>query len=725
MRGLLWALWFGLATSLSAAGFAQAAAPSVAAGPAAPSAKPARSVPLAEHLRLGQSAFPLNGPWKFSVGDSPVDAKTGKPLWASPDFDDSKWETVDLTPPEGSYEPLGGTAGYVPGWTATGHRGYWGYAWYRIRVQLNTSDMPGAKEKLALEGPQDFDDVFQIFANGSLLGGFRNFSGNGPATYYSTPTLFPLPQPAGSVAGPTQTGPSQTGTATDSDSLTEVIAFRVWMGPGTLLTQPDAGGLHNPPVLGYAAAVAADYHLRWLELVREYSADATLGILFAVLALVAFSLVLFDRTDRVYLWLGTVLMLQAIYYGLFAVDGWTQNLSVVADTLVRNCLLFSLITAGWVMVWWTWFGRQRPTWIPRAAAGLALVWMVSEAIGAEVFFGLVPHGIAAQFEMVTLVVRVLFFALMLWIVIQGIRRQGLEGWLVLPAVLLRGIAVFSRELALLHVSLNLEPFGVTIGLVHLATVLMALAVALLLLRRLLHTVKEQRLLALDVKQAQEVQQLIVPAARVVHPGLTIESVYRPAREVGGDFFQIIPNTIDGSLLIVAGDVAGKGLRAGMLVALLVGAIRTAARFNPDPVAVLGELNQRLMGRGDATATCLAMRIDAGGAVKLANAGHMTPYLNGEPVEMEGALPLGVIEGAKSSVMRFALKSHDRLLLLSDGIVEATDVDGQLFGFERIHAMLGSSASAVEVADAAEKFGQEDDISIISITRTVVTEVAVA
>jgi serine phosphatase RsbU (regulator of sigma subunit) len=143
------------------------------------------------------------------------------------------------------------------------------------------------------------------------------------------------------------------------------------------------------------------------------------------------------------------------------------------------------------------------------------------------------------------------------------------------------------------------------------------------------------------------------------------------------------------------------------------------------VAVLGELNQRLMGRGDATATCLAMRIDAGGAVKLANAGHMTPYLNGEPVEMEGALPLGVIEGAKSSVMRFALKSHDRLLLLSDGIVEATDVDGQLFGFERIHAMLGSSASAVEVADAAEKFGQEDDISIISITRTVVTEVAVA
>jgi serine phosphatase RsbU (regulator of sigma subunit) len=250
-------------------------------------------------------------------------------------------------------------------------------------------------------------------------------------------------------------------------------------------------------------------------------------------------------------------------------------------------------------------------------------------------------------------------------------------------------------------------------------------VALLLLRRLLQSVKAQRLLALDVKQAQEVQQLIVPSARIVHPGLTIESVYRPAREVSGDFFQIIPNAGDGSLLIVAGDVTGKGLRAGMLVALLVGAIRTAARFNPDPAAVLGELNQRLMGRGDASATCLAMRIDATGTVILANAGHVPPYLNGELAQMEGALPLGVVDGANCSVTSFELKPHDRLVLVSDGILEATDSDGQLFGFERIQKLMGSSASAVEVADAAEKFGQEDDISVISITRTVVSEPTLA
>jgi hypothetical protein len=109
-----------------------------------------------------------------------------------------------------------------------------------------------------------------------------------------------------------------------------------------------------------------------------------------------------------------------------ASDSWTQQLSATADMLLHSCLMVALILAGWVMVWWIWFGRQRPAWIPRAAAGLALLYMVSHAIGHEVFFGPVPLGVAAQFEMALLVARVLFFALMLWIVVQGIRSPG--GW---------------------------------------------------------------------------------------------------------------------------------------------------------------------------------------------------------------------------------------------------------------------------------------------------------
>jgi hypothetical protein len=99
------------------------------------------------HVTLGQSAVRLYGPWKFTVGDSPIDPETGKPLWAEPGFDDSKWETVDLTPKEGAADPISGVSGY------------WGYAWYRSRVRCEIAGSDG----LALAGPADMDDAYQVF----------------------------------------------------------------------------------------------------------------------------------------------------------------------------------------------------------------------------------------------------------------------------------------------------------------------------------------------------------------------------------------------------------------------------------------------------------------------------------------------------------------------------------------------------------------------------------
>ena len=358
-------------------------------------------------------------------------------------------------------------------------------------------------------------------------------------------------------------------------------------------------------------------------------------------------------------------------------------------------------------------------------AGLTVVCIVAGAIGDDLFFSVFPHPVAVAFHMVALVVRLLLFSLLVWIVIQGIRSHGLEGWLVLPAVLLLGISHFGTELNVMHIRVIWFPFGVQIPLGFIAFLLLMVAAALLLLRRLLQSVRAQRVMAFDVKQAQEVQQVILPEACTTLPGLVIESEYRPAREVGGDFFQIIPNRADGSLLIVAGDVTGKGLKAGMLVALLVGAIRSTTDWSGDPLIILQALNRRLMGRGEAHATCLALRIAEDGAITLANGGHMPPYLNGEPVAMEGALPLGMIEGAEFSVMRFRLAEGDKLVLVSDGVAEATDADGQLFGFERVHELMRKGKSASQVADAAQRFGQEDDIIVIEVTRTAVLEPALA
>lgn len=670
--------------------------------PAHPS--PAREAgPL--RITLGQAVFPLYGPWKFTVGDSPFDPSTGKPLWAEPGFNDSGWETIDLTPAPGSYDPIEGVPSWVPGWISRGHPGYWGYAWYRIRVEIQDAVAGDPDSRLALASPSSYDDVYQVFANGHLLGGFGKFSGQSPTEYFNVPRMFSLP------ARDAQPGPQS------AQNL--VVAFRVWMGPETLDSEPDAGGLHDPPLLGKASSVEANYRLNWLTLVRAISPVPVLAAFYALLAVLAFSLVLFDRTDRVYLWIGTVFLLQSLYGALEAVDSCSQFLSITADGLVGDCLIFSLIMACWTMVWWTWFGRRRPAWIPHAVVALTVFSFLSRAIGDDLLYGLIPHPVAVHFRIFSLLARILFFALMLGIVIQGIRTQGLEGWLVLPAVLLRAVGVFSAELRLAGVRVSVQWLGVNITLSEVATLLMAVAVALLLLRRLLRSVKAQRLLALDVRQAHEVQQVILAEAHSSVPGFSIESVYRPAREVGGDFFQIIPHPSDGSLLIVAGDVAGKGLPAGMMVALLVGVIRTVARFDPDPVTMLAELNQRLLDRGDAAATCLSMRIAADGSVILANAGHVPPYLNGQPLAMEGALPLGFSADAQPSVMHFTLQPDDRLVLTSDGIVEAMNPQGQLFGFERMAALLGGSVSAAGIADAAQAFGQEDDISVITLTRTAV------
>ena len=93
--------------------------------------------------------------------------------------------------------------------------------------------------------------------------------------------------------------------------------------------------------------------------------------------------------------------------------------------------------------------------------------------------------------------------------------------------------------------------------------------------------------------------------------------------------------------------------------------------------------------------------------------------------MEGSLPLGMIEGAESSVTQFDLKQNDRLVLVSDGIVEATNSNGALFGFERLQSLLRTAKSATEVASAAQSFGQEDDINVLTVVRLpVMTEAAV-
>ncbi len=654
-----------------------------------------------DQIHVGDSIVALNGPWKFRIGDSPVDPATHVPLWAEPSFDDSTWETIDLTAPSGSFDPIAGTSGYLPGWTAKGHPGYWGWAWYRIRIRVDAK----AGMKLALAGPSDVDDIYQAFDNGGLVGTFGDFSKSTPEIYTTRPEMFPLP-------------------ATDASAGSNIVlAFRVFMEPYTLTQLDDVGGFHNPPLLGEASTVAAQQQVKWDELYRSYAGTLIEALVFSLLGVIALSLTLFDRSDRVYLWIGALLLTTAASSFIGVLSTWTEWIPYFITAPFRLVFLTPLILVGWVIVWRVWFKLRRPSWIPYALAILYVLLVISNSLGQNLFFTVVPVSIGHPAQMVSLGVRLVLAALLLATVFQGIREQGMEGWAAIPPVLLAGIAEFANELNFSHILNFWFPFGVQLTVRQLANLLLVAALALLLLRRLIMSLRRQRQMALDVKQAQEVQQVILPQPRTILPGLEIESEYRPALEVGGDFFQIIPHPTDGSLLIVAGDVTGKGLKAGMLVALLVGAIRTVAQFKPDPLVLLDALNQRLLGRGEAYATCLAMVIQLDGRVTLANAGHIAPYLNGQLMDLEGSLPLGMLETPEFSLMRFQLKEGDRLMLLSDGIAEATDANGQLFGFDRVRELLQTTTGAAQIATAAQKFGQEDDISVISVTRTAVLEAA--
>jgi Stage II sporulation protein E (SpoIIE) len=225
---------------------------------------------------------------------------------------------------------------------------------------------------------------------------------------------------------------------------------------------------------------------------------------------------------------------------------------------------------------------------------------------------------------------------------------------------------------------------------------------------------EKATLEAEMAAAREVQQVILPPQGKAFPGYFVESVYQPAQQVGGDFFQVL-QAGDRGLLLVIGDVAGKGLPAAMLVAMLVGSIRATAENTHDPVLMLRRLHDRLLGRtGGGFSTALAACIDANGLVTIANAGHLSPYLDGQEVELPGALPLGIAGGGQYETTSFELQPGSRLTFYSDGVVEAQNQNGELFGFERAREI--SIEPAASILAAAVRFGQFDDITVVTIKR---------
>jgi len=109
-----------------------------------------------------------------------------------------------------------------------------------------------------------------------------------------------------------------------------------------------------------------------------------------------------------------------------------------------------------------------------------------------------------------------------------------------------------------------------------------------------------------------------------------------------------------------------------------------------------------------------VRVDPDGALTVANAGHLAPYVNGRELPLQNGLPLGLEAKTTYAESTFTLGANEQLTLLTDGVVEARDRTGELYGFQRTAEI--ATGSAEEIAQAARNFGQEDDITVLTLNR---------
>ena len=327
--------------------------------------------------------------------------------------------------------------------------------------------------------------------------------------------------------------------------------------------------------------------------------------------------------------------------------------------------------------------------------GLALSW--SHGFG---WYVLVPIDLSAFAVLVLMIVR--------------LSRPIAQVRLILPAI---AVIWFFRLPLDPHIRAFVTlPYSFTLAGLRwyfgpLTMVLFGAVAIAIFARELIEDQREKERLSAELEAGRAMQQVLLGGEMPVIPGFSVESVYRPAGEVGGDFFQVLAAP-DGGALIAVGDVSGKGLRAAMTVSTILGALRALPVASP--AELLHVLNRTLAGRieGDFVTCCMA-HIAPCGTVSIANAGHLAPYLDGEELSLESSLPLGVSMDADYAESTLTLARGNMLTFLSDGVVEAQNAAGELFGFERTRAL--STQSAQQIAAAAQAFGQEDDITVLTVT----------
>lgn len=623
----------------------------------------------AQHADLSTIQKPsyIEGIWRVKAGDDLE--------WARSEFDDSDWMLVD---------PQRNLLEYFP-------KDRPEILWYRIRVKVSLYQTTLALAEVHVS------HAFEIFVNGEKLISDGTISPYRPYTYFAY-LVSNVPRK-------------------DIDSGTLVIALRVHLSRGEW-TAPIPGLNYDNLLLGRRAALEDSLLLRRITTYAASCLTVLLGLVVGVLAFASYSV---QRKRTEYLWIVFTAL------GALATLSWqvflrTSNLPLNWSACVDGILMLCVLLGSIFM--YLAFLRVKPSRRVGVALALASALALVDVVGADYEWMLPSARLALAMPL--LLIAYIAIPILLFV---HLRRGNREAGILLIPAFLQGVAanlrVFMGALAWIPplstwaylvgermTNYRVGPF--VVQLADVANALFWLALGLILVLRTIRISHEEARMEDQLEAARQVQSVIVPEKMDDVPGYSVEAVYRPAQQVGGDFYQVWP-TADGGLLLVLGDVAGKGLPAAMMVAVLIGSIRTLAQITSDPSQILCEMNARLLGRTNGGfSTCLALRMNADGNGTLASAGHLPPYLNGRELEMPGALPLGLAPSQGYELRRLKLEPGSRITFYSDGVVEAQNAKGELLGFDRARDL--STRGAKEIADAAGAFGQEDDITVVVIER---------
>ena len=623
----------------------------------------------AQEFNLSDARIPiaeLHGLARFHTGDDPH--------WSDPNFDDSAWPLARIDQP----------------WNVQGFKSDSGFAWYRFEVTVS------GHSHLGFYYPNSYD-CYELYVGGRLAAKYGGMPPNPrvlQGTFYQPPVqripneLLPAGRPI-------------------------LVAMRVWHWPYWTYTPP---GPYLPLYLGDAQLLETQRQLRISDNVRGLSGFNLLFVACLIGCCAGLGLLLLRPGEFEYLWFAGAEL------GLASLALVRSYPAALTMDFHRYFLWEALSLVAFNMCW--------PTFIVRfLGQPMRRLYLTTIAMAMAIFLVNIPYLFqwisVASFLVLVFLGEIMTWAGNLLLVWIPARRGDADARLLVAPTLLYLFAKLDRGLVLVVLILNplnhslwdrynsILTWPFTFSVESLAFFIMQVAVLAIVVLRFARKSREEERLANEIEAARTVQQVLVPAENPTIRGFAIEAVYKPAGEVGGDFYQIVP-TASGGVLIVIGDVSGKGMPAAMTVSLLVGTFRTLAHYTQSPGEILRAMNQRMLARSSGGfTTCLVLRVDPGGTLTAANAGHIPPYLSGKELVIDSGLPLGLSPESIYGETGCRLDHGARLTLLTDGVVEARNQAGELFGFERAATL--SPEPAQEIAQAAQAFGQEDDITVLTLS----------